>query len=206
MAEAGRWKPYTQRQGQLLPVFVEDALDPGDPVFFISDAVEQMDLTAVEQRYAVLGEHAYSPRLLVKLWLYAATQGVYSGREIARRLRRDLAFRYLAGDGPLPDFRTINRFRLRHREDFAWVLRETVRLARAAGLGQVGVVTIDNACPGYSAYRGRVVYTRAARPRRSVRMPRSGGRWGFGASRCEESRTCAGNGTWCVRVLTSGAC
>jgi hypothetical protein len=31
MAEAGRWKPYAQRQGQLLPAFVEDALDPGDP-------------------------------------------------------------------------------------------------------------------------------------------------------------------------------
>jgi transposase len=143
MAEAGRWKPYAQRQGQLLPAFVEDALDPGDPVFFISDAVDGLDLAPLEQRYAILGEHPYSPRLLVKLWLYAATQGVYSGREIARRLRRDLAFRYLAGDGPLPDFRTINRFRLRHREDFAWVLRETVRLARAAGVGQLGVVTID---------------------------------------------------------------
>src|SRR5947208_9993465 len=85
MAEAGRWKPYTQRQGRLLPALVEDALDPGDPVFFISDAVEQMDLTAVEQRYAALGEHAYDPRLLLKLWLYAATQGVYSGRELGRR-------------------------------------------------------------------------------------------------------------------------
>lgn len=76
MAEAGRWKPYTQRQGPLLPAFVEDALDPGDPVFFISDAVEQMDLTAVEQRDAVLGAHAYAPRWLLKLWLSAATQGV----------------------------------------------------------------------------------------------------------------------------------
>src|SRR5581483_9510216 len=143
MAEAGRWKPYAQRQGQLLPAFVEDALDPGDPVFFISDVVDALDLTPLEERYAVLGEHAYSPRLLAKLWLYTATQGVYSGREIARRLRRDLAFRYLAGDGPMPDFRTINRFRVRHRTDFAWVLRETVRLARGTGLGQLGVVTID---------------------------------------------------------------
>jgi transposase len=143
MAEGERWKPYMQRQGQLLPAFVEDALDPSDPVFFINDAVESLDLAPLEQRYAILGEHAYSPRLLLKVWLYAATQGVYSGREIARRLRRDLAFRYLAGDGPLPDFRTINRFRLRHGEDFAWVLRETVRLARAAGLGQLGLVTID---------------------------------------------------------------
>jgi hypothetical protein len=46
MAEAGRWKPYTQRKGQLLPAFVEDALEPGDPVLFISGAVEPMDLTA----------------------------------------------------------------------------------------------------------------------------------------------------------------
>ena len=125
------------------PAFVEDALAPGDPVFCISDAVDALELTPLEQRYAILGEHAYSPQLLVKLWLYAATQGVDSGREIARRLRRDLAFRYLAGDGPVPDFRTINRFRVRHRADCAWVLRETVRLARAAGLAQLGVVTID---------------------------------------------------------------
>src|SRR5438128_11394598 len=91
----------------------KDALDPGDPVFFISDAVDGLDVSPLEQRYAIVGEHAYSPRLLLKLWRYAATRGVYSGREIARRLRRDLAFRYLAGDGPVPDFRTINRFRLR---------------------------------------------------------------------------------------------
>jgi hypothetical protein len=26
MAEGQRWEPYTQRQGQLLPAFVEDAL------------------------------------------------------------------------------------------------------------------------------------------------------------------------------------
>lgn len=70
-------------------------------------------------------------------------RGIYSGREIARRLRRDLAFRYLADADPAPDFRTINRFRVRHREDFAWVLCETIRLARAAGLGQLGLVTID---------------------------------------------------------------
>ena len=101
MAEAGRWKPYVQRQGQLLPTFVEDTLDPSDPVFFIDDAVESLDLTPFEQRYAETGEHAYAPRLVLKRWLYAATQGVFSGREIARR-SADLAFRYLAGDGPVP--------------------------------------------------------------------------------------------------------
>jgi transposase len=143
MADAGRWKPYVQRQGQLLPAFVDDALDPSDPVFFIDDVVDGLELLALERRYATMGEHAYDPRLLLKLWLYGATQGVYSGRELARRVRRDLAFRYLAGDGPVPDFRTMNRFRVRHREDFAAVLRETVRLAQGAGLVRLGLVAID---------------------------------------------------------------
>ncbi len=45
MAEVGWWTPYTQRQGQLLPAFLEDALDPGDTVFFINDAVDSLALT-----------------------------------------------------------------------------------------------------------------------------------------------------------------
>jgi transposase len=44
-----------------------------------------------------MGEHAYPPRLLLKLWLFGAVAGVYSGREIAQRVRWDLRFRYLAG-------------------------------------------------------------------------------------------------------------
>jgi hypothetical protein len=38
MGDAGRWKPYVQRQGQLLPAFVDDALDPSDPVPFVCRA------------------------------------------------------------------------------------------------------------------------------------------------------------------------
>jgi transposase len=102
-------------------------------IFFIDDVVDGLALTALEQRYAMLGAHAYDPRLLLKLRLDGATQGVYSGRELARRGRRDLALRSLAGDGPVPDFRTMNRFRVRHREDLAGVLRATVRLAQGAG-------------------------------------------------------------------------
>ena len=136
------FKGYEQHQGDLFPAHLSEALDPGDPVFFISDLVEGLDLDVFERRYGSMGEHAYPPRLLLKLWLFGAIEGVYSGREIARRLRWDLRFRYLAG-GLAPDFRTINRFRLLHREDFAEVFRQTVRTARASGLGQLGRVAVD---------------------------------------------------------------
>jgi hypothetical protein len=81
MGDESHFKPYEQDQGVLFPAFLADALDPSDPAFFVQDAVEGLDLRAFEARYAVLGERAYAPRLMLKLWLYAATQGVYSGRE-----------------------------------------------------------------------------------------------------------------------------
>jgi transposase len=137
-----QFKGYEQDQGQLFPAHLAEALDAGDPVFFINDLVEGLDFEVFERRYAALGEHAYPPRLLLKLWLFGAVAGVYSGREISQRVRWDLRFRYLAG-GLYPDFRTINRFRVRHREDFAEVFRQTVRTARASGLGKLGLVAID---------------------------------------------------------------
>jgi len=142
MGDEIQFKRYEQQQGQLLPGFVGEALDPSDPVFFVDDLVEGLDLGSFEKRYAAMGEHAYPPRLLLKLWLFGAIAGVYSGREIARRLFWDLRFRYLAGE-LRPDFRTINRFRERHRKDFAQVLRETVRIARSSGLSKLGRVAID---------------------------------------------------------------
>ncbi len=136
------FKGYEEDQGDLFAAHLSDALDPSDPVFFINDFVEGLDLDAFEGRYAPMGERAYPPRVLLKLWLFGAIEGVYSGREITRRLRWDLRFRYLAG-GQTPDFRTINRFRVRHRLDFAVVFVQTVRTARASGLGQLGRVAID---------------------------------------------------------------
>ena len=142
MGDEIQFKGYEQQQGQLFPGHLRDALDPSDPVFFIDDAVESLDLSEFERRYAVMGERAYPPRMLLKLWLFGATAGVYSGRELARRVHWDLRFRYLAGE-LRPDFRTINRFRTRHREEFAELFRQTVQLARRAGLGRLGLVAID---------------------------------------------------------------
>ena len=136
------FKAYAPGQGELLPSYTADGLDPSDPAFFVDEVVEGLDLRAFEQRYSATGEHAYPPRMLLKLWLFAGLSGVYSGREVARRLPYDLRFRYLAGE-LRPDFRTINRFRMVHVEDFREVLRQTVRIAQQAGLAKLGRVAID---------------------------------------------------------------
>ena len=175
MGEEVTFKAYAPEQGELLPSHLAEALDPSDPVFFVSDVVESLELEAFEARYAVRGEHAYPPRLLLKLWLFGAIAGVYSGREIARRLHWDLRFRYLAG-GLRPDFRTINRFRVRHQEDFRGVFRETVRLAQATGMVQLGRLAIDGSKVRANTSRHRAMsHGACGRPKRGwkTRLARS---------------------------------
>ena len=58
---------------------MSNALDPGDAVFFINDWVESLDLQVFEVRYTVMGEHSYPPRVVLKLWLFGAIEGVPHG-------------------------------------------------------------------------------------------------------------------------------
>ena len=142
MGERGDFEGYEQHQGAWLPVYISDALDRSDVTFFIDEVVEGLDLGGFERRYSSMGEHAYPPRMLLKLWLLGAIEGVYSGRAIARRVYFDLRFQFLAGE-LRPDFRTINRFRVRHRAEFSEVFLQTVQIAQVSGLAKLGRVAID---------------------------------------------------------------
>ncbi len=142
MGEEVAFKAYTPQQGELLPAHVGEALDPSDPTLFIDELVESLDLRKFEKRYRRRGERAYPPRMLMKLWLLGAIVGVYSGREMARRLHYDLRFRYLAGE-LRPNFRTIHRFRFRHHQDFREVFLQVLQVARKMGLGKLGQVAVD---------------------------------------------------------------
>jgi len=76
MGDEVEFKGYEQHQGALYPAHLSEALDPGDAVFFINDWVESLDLQVFEERYAVMGEHSYPPRVLLKLWLFRAISGM----------------------------------------------------------------------------------------------------------------------------------
>ena len=56
------------------------------------------------------GRRAYHPVMLLSVLIYGYMNGVFSSRKIAKRLKQDLAFMYLAGNDT-PNFRTLARFR-----------------------------------------------------------------------------------------------
>ena len=60
----------------LLSPSLQDWLPPKHLARFVVEAVEQMDLRAIEESYAGRGERAYRPKMLVALLIYGYATGV----------------------------------------------------------------------------------------------------------------------------------
>jgi transposase len=141
---AKTFRPYVPEQDLLLPPSLRDWLPDDDLAYFVSDLLDQLDLTAITAPYEAeeRGYPPYHPVMLTKVLVYAYCVGVFSSRKIAQRLTRDVAFRVLAA-GNEPDFRTVADFRKRHLEALAELFTQVLRLAREAGALQMGRVAID---------------------------------------------------------------
>ena len=127
-----------------MPPSLRDWLAEDHLSYFISDAVNAMDLSAFEQRYGTEGpgNQAFDPRMMVKVMIYGYATGVFSSRKVAAKLREDVAFRVL-GAGNFPAHRTIADFRKLHLEEFGNLFVQVVRMAREAGLVKMGTVAVD---------------------------------------------------------------
>ena len=138
------YKPYDPNQIYLFPPSPQDWLPKEHLVYFVSDLVDDLDLTFIEQVYekSVKGQPPYHPALMTKILFYAYCRGVFSSRKIAIRLYEDISFIALAG-GNKPDFRTINEFRRRHIKSLPGIFVQIIKLCEKAGLVGLKHVAID---------------------------------------------------------------
>jgi transposase len=104
------FKEYTMGQMVLLPVDLEEEIEPNHLVRVVNAAIEKMDLRVVYEQYKGGGTSSYHPKMLLKVLIYAYSQQIYSSRKIAKALRENIYFMWLSGTSH-PDFHTINRFR-----------------------------------------------------------------------------------------------
>ena len=141
---AKTFRPYVPEQDFLLPPSLREWLPADHLAYFVSDLVDQLDLSAITAPYEQeeRGYPPYHPVMLTKVLLYAYCVGVFSSRKIQRRLSEDVAFRVLAAENQ-PDFRTIADFRQRHLAALEGLFVQVLRLAREAGALSVGRVAID---------------------------------------------------------------
>jgi transposase len=141
---AKTYRPYVPEQDLLLPPSLREWLPEDHLAFFVSDLIDQLDLSAITTVYEDedRGYPPYHPVMLTKVLVYAYCVGVFSSRKIQRRLVEDVAFRVLAA-GNEPDFRTIADFRKTHLTALRGFFEQVLRLAREMGAPRVGRVALD---------------------------------------------------------------
>lgn len=139
------FRPYDLDQRLLLPPDLREWLPAGHLALFVSDVVDELDLSPIVSAYDDgdgRGQPPYHPALMVKLLLYAYCVGRPSSRKIERATYDDVAFRVLAGDQH-PDHDSIATFRQRHLPALATLFTQVLKLCQAAGLVTLGHVALD---------------------------------------------------------------
>jgi transposase len=138
------YRPYFPDQELLLPPSLRAWLPESHLAYFVSDVVDNLDLSAMDAVYGKekRGQPPYDPRMMTKVLVYGYCVGVFSSRRIERRLVEDIAFRVLAA-GNQPDFRTISDFRKIHLKTLEGLFEQVLKIALEAGAMKIGRVALD---------------------------------------------------------------
>lgn len=138
------YRPYYPDEELLLPPSLRDWLPEDHLAYFVSDVVDNLDLSAMDAVYGTekRGQPPYDPLMMTKVLVYGYCIGVFSSRRIERRLVEDIAFRVLAA-GNQPNFRTISDFRKIHLQTLAGLFEQVLKIALEAGAMKVGRVALD---------------------------------------------------------------
>jgi transposase len=138
------YRPYYPDEELLLPPSLRDWLPERHLAYFVSDVVDNLDLSAMDAVYGSekRGQPPYDPLMMTKVLVYGYCVGVFSSRRIERRLVEDIAFRVLAADNQ-PNFRTISDFRKIHLKTLEGLFEQVLKIALEAGAMKVGRVALD---------------------------------------------------------------
>ena len=138
------YRPYHPEQDFLLPPSLREWLPENHLVYFVSDVVDNLNLSALDAVYGdePRGQPPYDPRMMTKVLVYGYCVGVFSSRRIERRLAEDVGFRVLAA-GNAPNFRTIADFRKLHLATLAGLFEEVLKIALEAGALKLARVALD---------------------------------------------------------------
>ncbi|MFC0211971.1 transposase [Paenibacillus chartarius] len=100
---------YTMDQ-LCLPMDLEEDIPANHLVRVINAAANLLDDAIFNAAYPGGGRDSYYPKMLTKIIIYAYSQCIYSSRQIAKAVRENITFMWIAGR-QRSDFRTINRLR-----------------------------------------------------------------------------------------------
>jgi len=136
------FREYHKDQTFFVIVSRQGFLNENHPALILDTVVEKLDLTKLYEKYSHEGNAAYHPKMMLKILFYAYYDGIMSARTIWDAVIHRSDFIFLAA-GEVPDFRTINRFRLIHLDILPELFTQIVMLCRELDLIDFKHLSID---------------------------------------------------------------
>jgi len=165
---------YIDTQPKLIPVDLAAQLLPGTFEHALNHLLDHaVDLSYFDARFRndTTGAPAYPPALLLKVVLFAYSQGIVSSRQIARACETHVTFIALCGD-QAPHFTTIARFVSTLGPDIARVFAAVLAVCDQQGLIGREMFAIDGVKLPSNASKHHVAHARISRGRpRSSKPP-----------------------------------
>lgn len=128
------------------PCSLDELLPDGHDARLVWELVLTWDLAPFEHTIRARGEApgrpATDPRLLVALCLYAATQGVAGGRELATLCEKSDPYQWLCGSVPV-NYHMLNDFRVQHEAALKGLLTQMLAVLIRGDLVTVSRIAQD---------------------------------------------------------------
>lgn len=137
-----KFKTVDYAEALEMTVKMRDVLPPDHLVHFVVFVIEQLDLKAIYQKYAPVGAPPYEPGILLGLLFYGYATGVFSSRQIEKKSKESLPFRFIAG-GYKPDHSTIADFRKDNLAELKELFVQILVVAIELGMLELGNISLD---------------------------------------------------------------
>lgn len=137
------FKEYSTDQSFIFPHSSDDYISKDHIARLINVIIDRMDISFIINTYNGGGTSSYSPRMLLKVWILGFIYRIYTSRPLAKALRENIAFIWISGHQTV-DFRTLNNFRLRLKDDIKKVFKQIVMLGIELGIISGKNVFVDH--------------------------------------------------------------
>jgi transposase len=157
-----RFKTYDQLQVLRVPLEIDKLIPACHLVRIVNDCIEKLDISCFEEYYSHAGCPAFHPKMMIKIWIYAYCERIYTSRRLCKAMNENINFIWLSGNQH-PCFKTLCDFRSNKMEAMVdTVFKEVLLMLVELGYIDLETLFIDGSKWEANANRYKVVWKKNA--------------------------------------------
>ncbi|MCP3921500.1 MAG: IS1182 family transposase [Desulfobacterales bacterium] len=126
----------------LFPKSIEEYIPDGHLARLVLSIVLMLNFDKINNKFSNIGQHAFSPKILVAILFYGYAIGIRSSRKLSKACQERLDFMYIAAE-LRPSHKTISEFRRENLEELKDFFQEIIIIAMKLGLVKIGNINVS---------------------------------------------------------------